>query len=254
MTDFSSLLKAIGLSSSETKVYLAALTHGPSTVLDLAKRANLSRPATYDAIESLTKKGAISSFLHGKRSRYTAESPERLLALAESESRKMSSTLREFADAMGDLKLLQGGERPTVKFFEGVEGLRAIAEDLIATNPERTEEIANLDAVKEIFSGEELKRIQNVLIKLKARGRALLGGVTPVARVGVEARVLPSEYKFYGDLVIYGNKVALITFKGKLIGVVIENPVIADTMRALFDVAWRSAKEFPVAATAAARN
>lgn len=237
------------MSSSESKVYLAALTHGPSTVLDLAKRANLSRPATYDAIESLTKKGAVSSFLHGKRNRYTAESPERLLAFAESESRKMASTLREFADVVGDLKLLQGGERPTVKFFEGVEGLRAIAEDLITTNPDRTDEIANLDAVNEIFSGEELKRIRSVLVKLKARGRALLGGTAPTARPEVEARVLPPEYKFYGDLVIYGNKVALITFKGKLIGVVVENQVIADTMRALFDVAWRSAKEFPVATT-----
>lgn len=245
-TDYRAMLRSIGLTASEAKVYLASLEHGPSTVVDLAKHANLSRPATYEAIETLVRKGLLSSFLHGKRHRYTAESPERVLAYAEAEARRRESTIREFSDVLGDLKLLRSGDQPSLKFFEGLEGLRAIAEDLLASKPETTDEIANLDAVNQIFSADELKGIRQVLVKIKSKGRALLTGNVPGVREGIAARVLPPEtFPFYGDIMIYGPKVAMITFKGKLIGVVVENQILADTMRALFELAWRGAKDYP---------
>ena len=246
MPDHRLLLQSAGLTPSESRVYLASLSFGPMTVIDLAKRATLSRPSTYAAIEALTAKGLMSSFLRGKRSLYTAEPPERLRGFVESEARKLQGKVGEIVEAIPDLKLLQRGERPSVKFFEGIEGLRAIAEDLTATKPDTTDEIANLDAVKDIFAAEELQKVRQVLITIKTRGRALLSGDVTAARPGVVARVLPKNtFNFFGDIVIYGNKIAMLTFKGKLLGVVIENSIIADTYRVLFDLAWQGAAPFP---------
>jgi hypothetical protein len=55
----------------------------------------------------------------------------------------------------------------------------------------------------------------------------------------------PKEYNFTGDLLVYGNKVAISTLKGKHISILIENREIAQTIRSLFDLLWNKAKKSP---------
>ncbi|TAK05100.1 hypothetical protein EPO33_03895 [Patescibacteria group bacterium] len=244
--DYADLLKSLGFNDSESRVYIASLELGPSPVQIVAKKAGFSRPSTYAAITGLSQKGLMSSYIRGKRKLFSAEPPDRLLHFVEEESKKMQSKVREIASVLNDLRLLQKGERPGVKFFEGVEGLRTILEDIAATKPATVDEMANIDAVKEIFSDPELRAIQDVLSKRKTPGRALLLGNVQRARPGVDVRVLPpKDFEFYGDLVIYGDKVAIVTFKGAIIGVVIDSAIAAQTLRALFDLAWRGAGGFP---------
>jgi hypothetical protein len=50
--------------------------------------------------------------------------------------------------------------------------------------------------------------------------------------------ITQNHKKFGGDIFIYGNKVAFSTLHGKIITVIIESQEIADTVQALFDLAW----------------
>jgi len=43
---------------------------------------------------------------------------------------------------------------------------------------------------------------------------------------------------FFGDVFIYGNKLALSTLRGKQIAVLIESEEIAKTLRHFFDYCW----------------
>jgi sugar-specific transcriptional regulator TrmB len=243
MPDYLGLLRSVGLNESEANIYLTSLESGPAPAQVLVKKSGFSRPAAYQAIDLLMQKGLFSSVLRGKRHVYTAEPPERLVHYASSYVKKLETKVGEISEAVGDLKLLQHGERPLVKFYEGVQGLKTILQDIVDSKPASTEEIANLDAVKEIFSTAELRAIQNILVKQKAKGRALLMGEVSQTRKGTETRVLPKGFfPFYGDLVIYGDKLAMVSFKGKIIGVVIESKILADTHRALFELAWKGAQ------------
>ncbi len=246
MPEYTTLLRSIGLNESEVAVYLAALEIGPAQPQALVERSGFSRPATYLAIEQLVQKGLMTSVHHGKRFQYSAEPPERLVNYGKSQVNALQSKVHDIERITEDLRLLQHGERPAVKFYEGVEGLKAILQDLADTKPESTEEIANMDTVREIFSVDELQAVQSILVKLKAKGRALLSGNVSAIRPGVEVRLLSKdEFGFYGDILIYGNRIAMVSFKGKIAGVVIENPVLADTYRTLFELAWRGAKDYP---------
>ncbi|MBI5654945.1 hypothetical protein HZC53_04835 [Candidatus Uhrbacteria bacterium] len=246
MSDFKSLLRSIGLNESEVEVYLAALEGGPAQAQMLVKKSGFSRPATYLAIEQLMQKGLMSSVKFGKRYQYAAEPPERLVNYGKSQVNNLSTKVGEIEHGLDDLRLMQHGERPSVKFYEGVEGLKAILQDLADSKPESTLEIANMEAVRGVFTTEELQAVQRILVKIKAKGRALLSGKVNSIRPGVEARLLPKdEFGFYGDILVYGDKVAMVSFKGKMVGAVIENPVLAQTQRALFELAWRGAREYP---------
>ncbi len=246
MSDHKSLLRSIGLNESEVDVYLSALETGPSQAQSLVKKSGFSRPATYQAIEQLVKKGLMTSVQQGKRFLYAAEPPERLVNYGKSQVNNLAVKVGEIEQSLDDLRLMQHGERPAVKFYEGIQGLKAILQDLADTKPDSTLEIANMDSVRDVFSAEELHSVQRVLVKFKAKGRALMSGKVTTIRPGVEARLLPKgEFNFHGDILVYGNKIAMVSFKGKMVGVVIENPVLAETYRALFELAWRGSRDYP---------
>jgi hypothetical protein len=48
---------------------------------------------------------------------------------------------------------------------------------------------------------------------------------------------------FHGDIWIYGDRVAFISFIGKFIAVVLEDKEFAETARVLFDAAWEGAEK-----------
>ena len=66
----------------------------------------------------------------------------------------------------------------------------------------------------------------------------LSGDHKPVKRGSEEYIIFDAKNKFEGDVFTYGNRVAISTFKGKHIVVLIENDVIADTINELLDQLW----------------
>ncbi len=60
----------------------------------------------------------------------------------------------------------------------------------------------------------------------------------PLRKSSQRRVITRDDIKFYGDIMIYDNNVSLQTTRGKLISVFIESKELADTMRALFKLAW----------------
>jgi sugar-specific transcriptional regulator TrmB len=239
------LLKKIGLLESESKTYLAALELGPSTVIEINKKIGLSRQAIYTAINNLIERGLMSSVEKEGRTYFNAESPDRLLSFAEAELKSLENSVKEMKQMGDDLKLLQKGEKPVVKMYEGLEGLKAIYDDLITTKPKTLEEFGNEDAVESILNDEILSPLKEKLSKLGTTGRFLSttpSGQASDARKGTQHIRFNDGSDFKGDILTYGNKVALSSFRGKMLSVIIESPDIADTIRALFNLAWKCQK------------
>lgn len=248
MQDIAPLLRSLGFLESEIKVYLAALERGPSTVIDLSSATHLSRPATYTAIEALAERGIMGTLSLGKKRLYTAEHPDRLVQYAKRREGELHARVEDLARLLPELVLRVGGEKPIVKAFEGKEGIQAIIDDIKQTRPRTMEEIANIDALRLVVRPEELAPMRDELQRIGTKIRALYAGDDVTATAITDARLLPPELRgFRGNISIYANKVALVTFVGKFHSVIIEDAAIAGTLRMLFELAWATAKEFPVA-------
>jgi len=240
------ILKSLGLLESEVKTYIAALELGPSSVLDLNKKIGLSRQAIYTAIESLIELGLMSSVEKGKKTLFAAESPERLRSFAEAKLKKMEATVREIKDISKDLALIQQGEKPVVKMFEGKEGQKSILEDVIKTKPGHIYDFVNDDAYDKLFTPEELQPYKDQLDKLNIQTRVMAIRSQPLSfyRKNVKGKqITRKDIKFNGNVTVYGNKVALSSLGNKMVGAIIESKDIAETVRCLMQLAWDSKLE-----------
>ncbi len=242
----SQLLQKIGFSEKEAVVYIASLELGPTTILELAKKSKVNRATTYVIIESLIKKGLASSFEKGKKRYFSVESPERLLSIFNIRKKEIDEQEREFIALLPDLKQIYSSGltegKPVVRFFEGKEGIKAIQDDIIKTKTEILREFTSLDDAYDFFPPsprDHRKKINKNAKLVKTIYTSKNGPILPKQNGPfISLYVLPSQFPFFCDMAIYKNKVALVAFKGKLLGVVIENEQIAKTMSSIFELAW----------------
>ncbi|OGL89135.1 hypothetical protein A3H75_00135 [Candidatus Uhrbacteria bacterium RIFCSPLOWO2_02_FULL_51_9] len=246
MKDITPILRSLGLLDSEIKTYVRALEHGPATVLELVKASGLSRQATYVAIQTLTGRGLMSSALHAKKRLFAAEHPDKLLAYAERREVELREHVGDLKRLVPELELRAGGEKPVVKVFEGKEGINAIIEDMRLDQAKVTFEITDLEAMRAVLTSEDLAPLKRESKKMKRFVRGLYAGEMSPKAVDSERFALPDKYgHFKSHLGIYGNKVALVTFEGKMYSVIIESGALAKALHTLFELAFESAKNFP---------
>jgi sugar-specific transcriptional regulator TrmB len=242
MAQWNTLLKTLGFTDSEAKIYLLSLEVGPSSVQDLAKKAKVSRVTTYAAIEVLSTRGLMSNVQKGKKTLFTSESPERLVSFVQARMTQMQTTLKEVEGLIGDLRLLQRGEKPVVKMFEGKEGLNAINDDILKTQPDTIYEMGNYDAMRNLFSPEDFVPYQKELKRKKIKTEVIAISDKPFVKDDlVKAfRYEDAQHPFFGHVALYDNKIALSSFRGKNISVLIESEIIAQTLKTLFSLAKKS--------------
>ncbi|MEK7502890.1 MAG: helix-turn-helix domain-containing protein [Patescibacteria group bacterium] len=246
-------LKKIGLSENEAKVYLTALELGSSTAQQIAQRAGLKRPTTYVQLESLMKRGLATSFEKGPstspgqgKTMFRSEDPEHLkqvLEKEEEEHKEKAGVLEKILPGLGNL-YLSAGERPRVRFFEGISGLKTIQDEFLKTKERLVRSVANADDVLETFPmhGENYipkraqKGIHSKLIYTSAKGHIL--GESD-ARALRESKFVPlDKFPLSGEIAIYGNIVSISMFRKKPFGVILEGGEIAKSFQAIFDLLW----------------
>jgi len=247
-------LKNLGLSEKEAKVYLASLELGPASVQEIAQKAGIVRTTTYNMIESLRQKGLMSRFTRGKRPYFTPEAPDRLLSLLELQKKEIEEKEKRFKQFLSDLRTIYklAGERPKVRFFEGKEGLKAIQEDILKTKTKTIDEFIALDEAYKVFPPGPKDHRQKIAQKIKKeriRNRIIYtsqkGPILPKKDAIAERRFLPPEkFPFSAEIVIYAQKINLVSYIGKLVGVIVEEKSLAEAMRKLFDLAWQGAKKY----------
>ncbi|QQG45593.1 MAG: hypothetical protein HYW89_01565 [Candidatus Sungiibacteriota bacterium] len=238
-------LKKIGLSEKEAKVYLAALRLGPATAADLARHAGVNRATTYVVIEKLKKEGLASSYGRGKKTYFSPEPPEQLKNLFALQEQRLRAGFKDVQKIFPELKKIyeSAGERPLVRFFEGKEGSAAVRADILRSKPKVLDEIIPL--IEEVKLSEKDK---TALKKLRVPRRAIY-----TSRKSSPA--LPPEEKFFkrklinhGDfpveteIVLYGNKAALLALKKRFTGIIIEDEVIVKTLKLIFEMLWNHPK------------
>ncbi len=243
--DFRALLISAGLLPSEAKVYLAARELGSSTAQHIADKAKISRTATYEAIELLKKRGLIAISNIGKKKLFVAEDPDRIVSYLKKEQEKTQNTLRDVERSVDALRLLSGGTRPTMKVYEGEEALHAYFDHVVLTNPKEWLEMTNADNVYDQIDEHTLLSARKSLQSIPPdRIYLLYRGTRKNPRAGANFAKLPDTYgNFHGNIAIYGDNIALVTYVGKVVAVLIESPILAETMRTLFWAAWEASEK-----------
>lgn len=242
-------LKDIGLSENESKVYLAMLELGPASVIDISKRADINRPTAYVQIESLKKKGLVSTQVQGKKQLFIAESPDHLEFVLDKELSEVERRKNEFQKTLPDLLNIyrSAGIHPQVRFFEGKEGIMRMQAIVLKSGAKELLSISNFDDVFEVFPRHVKeytpKRVKNQikskLIYTSSDGAFMKGTDDAMLR---ESRFVPKDkMPFSGDITIFGDSIAIVALKGKISGIIIDHPDISNSFRNFFQFLWQFA-------------
>ena len=231
------ILRLVGLTDMEAKVYLCLLEHGPNHVSGIAKRTGVHRPGIYLALPRLVHLGLVTLSPKKKQKWYAAEPPAVLEQL-------LDTSVAAFKTALPDLQHAyeHSGKKPIVKFFEGVRGIKFVYEDLLRTL-KKGDVFYRYSARKEFVEGERYLpphyreiRDQKQLERFVITSESVRKHKKP--RLERSIRVIPASYGVFDfgvTQVIYGNKIAFIDYNTDT-AFLIENPQIAQFQVKLFKV------------------
>ena len=238
------VLTGLGLNKKEAATYLACIEKGTSVVSEIAHEAKINRVSAYDILDKLKAKGLVSFFTKKKTKYFTATDPEIVLSEYEKRTNELRLSLPKFK------KLTGQSAHPRVRYFEGIEGIKAIYADTLSAKTE----ILNYSNSEEIR--KNWPNYRNEYIKARIKKRIALRGICPDDNAGQivqeldkkshrEMRLIPEkQFDFTNEINIYDDKVAIVSFKDELIGMIIESPEIANSQRAIFEMCWQFAKKF----------
>lgn len=233
-------LQSLGLSDHEAKIYLAVLRRGKANVTDIAKESQINRTALYLYLDNLLKQNLLQKTFKGKRIYYIPKNPNKLLTILERRKKKAREILPMLTQMYNT-----ASEKPVVKFYEGKDGMRSIYREMTKT-PQILWSIFSADRYYAAFSQKDGEEFLNNIYESGGQLRDLVENTTEGKRYVKEnlthkigkSKLLPKDFEFDVDLMISGNKIAMISLTN-LIGIVIENKEMARLQKNFLQFMWR---------------
>lgn len=241
-----SALAAMGLNEKEARVYLACLELGSATIQEIARKSGVKRTSIYNFLEDLKHKGLVSEITRKHRTYLMAEDPQTLLAHAEENRKKAEREKKMLEDVLPQLMGIFNvpARKPKVRFYEGIEGIKKVYEDTLTTRGP----ILAFSDYEKMFDAMTFEYMVGYAERRAAKGirfRSLAphstwdGKVTSLDEAHLREQKFVTQGGFDTEINIYGNKVALISFRRPYAAVIIEDSAIATTLRTI----WKMLRE-----------
>lgn len=247
-------LKTLGLTEKEATLYELLLRVGESPVGVIIKESKFKLATVYKALYAMEKRGFVVKKDIQKIIHFSPVPPARLFEAIEAKFSVLERTRNEFQTMLPILtsSYVASVERPIVTVYDGEDGIKKAN---LAVLAERKEILAYLVINKEI--DKRLEKFWRKYYAIRKKENIHVRSITSDSKEGKEYKKRDAEQLRETKLVpadkfpltieknIVGNKVAFFsTQEGKLIATIVENTAIADTERAIFELAWKQAEYF----------
>jgi len=236
------LLESLGLSSSQAQTYLKLVETGELTPPQVSKITGESRSNAYMILQKLEELGLVEVVRGSKKLTYHPLNPIALERLAEEQRTETAKVEDQIKHAMPQMLSYYYSftEKPGIRLLQGLEGIKEIYKDTLRTKKDiyflRTPaEIETLG--QEYFSRYKQKRAQLGITTYaftqetpQARKYAADDKLNKMIRTWVN----PESYDAPVEINVYGDKVAFLAYGEEIMGVIVQSPAIAESMRQLF--------------------
>ena len=245
------VLESIGLSKGESRVYIALLSLGTTSVGAIIKEAPVARSKVYDILERLQEKGLVSVIVEGKRKRFSAVPPKRITEFLEQQKNEVTQREQSLQKILPQLAALTPKKKRTsAELLTGPRGIRTFYDMSLYNNPQK-EEVLVLGYSKEasVYFHAYFRQYHKERIRRKIPGRVIYEYDTwflkkREKRKYVEQRYLPKHIKKPAFVWIFGAIVGTIVFtKEQKVCFMIKNKTVAQSYRGYFNMLWKQSKK-----------
>ena len=237
------VLQEIGLSEKAATIYLSLLNKRRMTVAELARESGIKRATCYEHIDYLLAKGFVLREPVGKRMFYSAVKAQKILADFKKKTALLEASVEEMAQIQEEAT-----NKPRVVFYEGKREIKNIYEDLFKTIGD-VYSIFPAERFFENFTEEEYNEFDKSIGSHALKSKDLFVADRYYKKIkeirakngsfGKLDKKLPSSFTSNVDVVVYSDKVALISLRD-LSAIVIENRDIADLFKSMHEFIWKA--------------
>jgi len=239
-------LKKLNLSEKEARLYLALLELGEANLQDISNKSKIKRTTVYDILDSLKEKGLISTTKKGKRIYYYAENPKVIETIFKEKINVLHSVLPELLSVANLID-----KKPKIQFFEGEEGIKNIYRDTLEYKNHEILAWVSPEAIDYFDIDYLWKEYVPQRLKNKIWTRTFAPNTKEMKYVqGYDTKHLRQtklvnfedglffevEINLYG-----GTKIGIMSFQEDF-GLIVESKKIHNTLKAIFELQWRSVK------------
>lgn len=248
MSKIGNFLEKIGLNEKEKLIYLAGLKLGPARAAYLSRRTGLTRQHTYDILKSLEQQGFVSRLGKEYGQRFIMEEPANLGNMLERKKNQIEKTKNELKMLLPEFESFYNskGIVPKVKFFEEIEGIKEIFEDMLACRSKKHfyfgsfADLMNLigkNYIDEWIERRIKKGINSKAVRIKKK--EIIEEIYTEEKFFLrELRYAPDNFNISQTIVLYDNKVAIISSAEECVGFLVESNEFFTTMENVFNLLW----------------
>lgn len=244
------VLKKIGLSDNEIRIYLSLLKTGPSTAYEIGKKTGIYRVHVYDKLEQLMGKGLVTYVVQGAKKSFRATAPVKLKHYLEEKKKLLEIQQIMLGNLLPELELMAKAPREDTKVevFKGIEGLKYILKDIIKARKEvmitGVNDFSHNEAMpvfmNQYFRDLKKNKIKERIITVKKNGIFTFNKIiapTTVYKFLEEKQFNPT------NTFVYAGKVVIVSWGTPLTAIMIQNQEIAKTYRNHFEYLWNVASD-----------
>jgi len=240
------ILRKLGLSDGEIKVYSALLDIGATSINMIHERVGIDRRNIYDILNKLIERGLVSYTESNGRKVFRTSDPEKLLSIIEEKKSSLDKVKCEIEKIIPSMQKIFTSEKQELfaEIFKGPEGLKAVWDDLL-----------NYDAIYWIGSGmyvpqrfpaywndwnqRRIKRKVGSFHLFRFEKRKEVD-----KKLFTTCKFLPKEFSGNPTVTVaYGNKVAQMLLGENINVFVIESKELAENYRRYHKYLWDNVAE-----------
>ncbi len=241
------LFASIGLTDKEAIIYDLLLTHGEMGSGIIERESRLKKN-TYSLLRSLQRKQLVSITIKDGKRLYVPSPPDQLLVALRDQKRALLHTQTLLETALPELQQAYQDKvgRPTVRYYSGLNGLRAVFDEVYKEGKEEVLSCFGNEAPDEKLYDEIINKYLPMRVKNNIFARTLSPD-SPRARElkKTEAKDLKEKilidgkkYPMPAEVDTWDDKIALMSFARKdFSAVLIDHKELATTLQSLMRLA-----------------
>lgn len=241
--DLASNLEILGLSPRESKVYLALLSIGSTTITRIISSTGIPSSKIYDILERLEQKGLAKHIIISGKRQFQAENPNKIRLLVEEKNSIVEKTLPALIQMFTDKS-----DEVIAEIYKGKEAMKNIFDDIL--NKNKTWDVMGgsgkgMETIPAYLS-DYYERLCDKNIKTRilfANTQAKHNQADNLKKYqNIKIKFLPKKIRNLMVIFIYDNNIFLIpvtdTTNINPVGILIRNKETSEGYRDYFNWLW----------------
>ena len=121
-----SILKKIGLTDGEIKIYSSLIDLGQSSIFNIMKKSGVSSSKVYLILDRLIQKGLVSYISENNVKKYQATNPSSVLDMIDTKKEELDNIREEFDNLIPQINMqMSSYEEESAQVYKGIKGLKS---------------------------------------------------------------------------------------------------------------------------------